>query len=79
MGRFLLLIGVTVLISGCVSNLEWSQPTKDPRSSFNEAYEKCLAQHQEDKSKCDEYLGSHLDDSTYFKGISEHPGREVYH
>ena len=54
--RSLLLITIFMLISGCVSNLQWKQPTKDPRASFHEAYEKCLAQHPEDKSKCEEYL-----------------------
>ena len=68
-----------MLISGCASNLNWGKPAEDPRASFHEAYEKCLEQHPENKSKCDEYLGSHLDKSTYFKGTSEHPEREGYH
>ena len=79
MVRFLLSIVIFMLVSGCISNLQWKQPTKDPRASFHEAYEKCLAQHPEDKSKCDEYLGSHVEDSGYFRGASEHPEREGYH
>jgi len=79
MVRFLPLISFIMLITGCASNLNWRKPAEDPRASFHEAYEKCLEQHPEDKSKCDESLGSHLDKSTYFKGTSEHPDKEGYH
>lgn len=76
--NFLLLTSFIILISGCASNSNWTKPAEDPGASMREAYQKCLVQHPKDKSVCDAYLGSHVNESTYFKGISEHPG-EVYH